>query len=424
MKNLIFTLILIAFSATAFSQNLLDIYKKGTVKLVPDEKFAAGNDWDRVFETYYDTLYGKPMGNRKSLIVLPDGSVVVNHAYHNYYSKFSPQGKFQKEFKVINESGIPFKKTQPIEGIINSNTFFTGLDNMGNMLCFDFDGGYKKTLKLDYMAKQMIPLPNGKIAVVGWVIWKEQFRDFVALVDYNTNKEKIIWDHFTDRCAPDEHCKLFSYSYTFNERGMISINTMPYTGSLGLSARPQIASIDGKLLIACPTNGDLFVYDLNGNQVAKDKIEWAQNYISVEEQKEIQQKAIDKYKQMQGVEFASWVSPEENKKAIQTILQEMEADLSKIKDPVPVPVFSTMLQDSDGNILIFEYPKEKGANKFHVWVYKMDGMFIGESTFVCDDYDLEINPSKMVFHNGYIYGLQKLKNATGVPLQLVRFKLM
>jgi hypothetical protein len=54
----------------------------------------------------------------------------------------------------------------------------------------------------------------------------------------------------------------------------------------------------------------------------------------------------------------------------------------------------------------------------------MDGMFIGESTFVCDDYDLEINPSKMVFHNGYIYGLQKLKNATGVPLRLVRFKLM
>ena len=423
MKKIIALLLLAFGGVSGFSQNLLDIYKKGTVTLVPDKNFAQGNDWNKVFETYNDTLYGKPMGNRKSLIVLPNGEVVVNHAYHNYYSKFSSNGQFQKEFKVTDIDGKAYKKTQGIAGIINGDTFFTGLDNMGNMLCFDFDGHFKKKLKLDYMTKQIIALPNGKLAVVGWVIWKEQFRDFVALVDFQTNEEKIIWDHFTSRCAPDDHCKLFNYSYVFEKGGMISFNTMPYAGTLGLAAPPRLACVDNKLLIAYPTTGDLVICDLNGKKLDKEKITWARNFVSVEEQKAIQQKAIDRYEDVGELGNLSWVSPEESKKAASTIIKEMKADLSQIKDPIPIPVFSTMLEDSDGNILFFEYPKQEGENKFHVWVYNVSGNFVGESSFVCDDFELEINPSKMFFHNGYIYALQKLKNVNGVPLRLVRFKL-
>jgi hypothetical protein len=82
-----------------------------------------------------------------------------------------------------------------------------------------------------------------------------------------------------------------------------------------------------------------------------------------------------------------------------------------------------MIKDSDENLLFFEYPKEKNANKFNVWIYKNGGEFICQSSFECDDYELEINPSKMVFYNGYIYALQKLKSAKENPLRLVRFKL-
>ena len=73
--------------------------------------------------------------------------------------------------------------------------------------------------------------------------------------------------------------------------------------------------------------------------------------------------------------------------------------------------------------MFFEFPKEVNANKFNVWIYKEDGKFVGQSSFVCDDYDLQIKPSKMVFRDGYIYALQTLKKASGVPLRLVRFKL-
>lgn len=419
---------LVCFGFVALAQNLTDLYKSGKVELIPDTEYAKNNNWNEVFESYYDTLHRKPMGDRKSLVIMPDGGVVVNHAYRNFYSKFSADGTFQKEFGITNRTD-GFKKTNHIAGVINNNTFFTGLDNMGNMVCFDFDGSYKKTLKLNYMTRQLLPLPNGKIAVVGWVIWKTKFRDFVAIVDYETNEEKVIWDHFTERGVwkkGGSSDRLFNYSYAFKEQGAIGCSTMPYSKSTGMKARLRLACINNQLIIANPTTGQILTFDLNGKQISKKQMDLKGGQVSAEEQKEIQRKAIDRYKSMNPLRFEGFVgkvSAEESKKAHNFFIDAMEDDLQKIKNPISKPFFSTMIQDSENNLLFFDFAEEQDANKFHVWVYKIGGEFICESSFVCKDYKLQINPGKMVFNNGYIYGLQILKESTGVPLRLTRFKL-
>ncbi len=147
MKKLILTIFLTVTALLVSAQKLIDVYKKGTVKLVPDTEYSQENNWNNVFKTYYDTIYNTPMGNRKSLKILPDGSVIVNNTYRNFYSKFYPTGKFEKEFGIINTKGEQFKKINAIEGIINNNTFFTELDNMGNMICFDFNGRLHKNFE-------------------------------------------------------------------------------------------------------------------------------------------------------------------------------------------------------------------------------------------------------------------------------------
>ncbi|MBN1768313.1 MAG: hypothetical protein JXR50_02475 [Prolixibacteraceae bacterium] len=419
---ILFAMLMIAISLPA--QNLIEKYKQGTVKLIPDAEYANGNNWDKVFETFNDTLYGRHMGFRKNIRLMPDGSAVVDHPYRNFYTKFSPDGKFEKEFNIVNSNGEPFKKIQQISGIINNNTFFTGLDNMGNMTFFDFDGNYVKTLKLDYMSKGEIALPNNKIAVVGWVLWTEKIREFVALVDFDTNEQKIIWEHFTDRsCEPGTECNLFNYSYHFKEQGAISFNTMPYSKSTGMSASPIIANSGDNLIVVIPSTGEIIKYDLEGNKIGKSKVPWNNNYISVDEQKKIQRQAIAKYKSLKNPIFADWVSPEENQLALKSIIQDMENDLDKITDPIPIPAISTIIKDSDENLLFFEYPKKENTNTFNVWVMKNGGEFICQSSFVSDEYNLQINPSKMVFRDGMIYSLQTLNNAKGVPLRLVRFKL-
>jgi hypothetical protein len=423
MKKISILVIFAFFAVSGSAQRLIDIYKKGTIKLVPDLKFAQNNNWNSVFKSYYDTIYETPMGNRKSLIILPDGSVLVNNRYRNFYTKFSPDGKFEKEFGITTNYGKKFKKTESIAGVLNNKILFSNLDNMGNMVCSDLDGHYVKTLTLDYAAKQIIPLSDRKIAVVGWVIWSDKFRDFVAIVDYETNEQKIIWDHFTDRCNEFGHCNLFNYKYDFNNHGSISFSSMPYVNNAGMSSAPVITWLEDKLVVGIPTTGEILTYNIEGKQISKDKINWAIYELSIKDQKDIQQKAINKFKSKKNPKFADWVSPEENRKANKELIAKMESDLKKISKPIKIPYFSTILKDSDNNLLFFEIPKEENKNKFNVWVYGSKGHFIGQSSFVCDDYDLQINPSKMVFHKGYLYALQLKKNVSGVPLRLVRFKL-
>lgn len=419
MKKYVIIIAFTMLQITSYSQDLISKYKMGTVKLVPDTEYAQGNDWNTIFRSYYDTLYNKPMGMRKSLVLLPDGSVIVNHAYRDYRTKFSPDGKYEKEF-VIEKAGH-----KSVMGVINGNTLFTGLDNMGKMTCTDINGKYIKTLTLDYMTNNIIALNNGKFAVVGWVIWSEKFRTFVSIVDYETNKEKVIWDHFTDRSISSSGKILnnrqpFNYTIKLKEGGMISCTTMPYSKSTGKGIPPQITTLNNELIVAIPNTGEILVYDLNGNLKSKSKIDWPNSNISVEEQKAIQQKAIDRYKAYieNGDEMV-----QKNLDAYKQMISEMEEDLEKINAPLAKPSFSNILKDSDGNVLFFEIPEEKNANIFHVWVYNQGGQFVTKCTFVCDDYELNISSSKMVFRDGYIYGLQIIKETEENPLRLVRFKL-
>ena len=421
MKNLII-IILILFANSISAQSLSDIYKKATVKLIPDKEYAQNNDWEKVFETYYDTINGSPIENKKSIILMPNGSLIVNHTNRNFYSMFDPSGKFVKEFG-INKSGQQMKKAENISGIMN-NTFFTEVDNLGKMVCFDFDGNYVKTLTLNYSVRDMISLPDNKIAVVGWAVWTTKTRDFIAIVDYNINEQKVIWEHFTERTNVSN--SLFRYRYTFKNGGSFSITTMPYTWN----SPPLISYVKNRLIVTLPDSGEILIYNTNGTLISKDKVEWATKYLSVEDQKEILKRVIEKYKTEKieidpvfliGVDRNSRI--EEYNNAIKGIIIQMENNLNRITDPIPIPAFMTIIKDSDDNLLFFEMPEERGVNKFNVWVYNDVGKFLCQSSFVCDEYNLSITPSKMVFHNGYIYGLQKVKNADGNPLRLVRFKI-
>ncbi|MEI7662612.1 MAG: hypothetical protein WCK34_10450 [Bacteroidota bacterium] len=421
MKRIASALVISLMAMSIYGQKLLDIYKKGTVRLIPDTEYGKGNDWNKVFKTYYDTIYGTPMGGRKSLVVMPDGSVVVNHRYRNYYSRFSPSGKFEKEFCVTSQKGLPFREITEIEGVVN-NTFFTLPDNTGNALCFDFNGRYVKTLKLDYMVSQMVPLPNGKIAVVGWVIKKNSFCDFVAIVNYPDNSQKIIWQNNLAKPETGSSSRLFTYSYTFTNGKSISFSTMPYMNTAGLSSPPRIDCVADKLIVSIPGTGEILTFSTAGELLTKSRINWTPGTISVDEQKEIQQKAIDNYRHKKIPVNTGLASPDEIKTADNHILQLMQSDLGRITQPIPIPAFSTILRDSDGNLLYFEYPKKENANKFNVWICEKNGRFVCQSSFMCEEYELNINPSKMIFRDGSIYGLQILKQAPGVPLRLVKFK--
>lgn len=423
-KTTIFLAIFLVASVMLKAQTLLDKYKSGVINLVPDTEYAAGVNWDRALESYTDTVLGRWVGDRKSLMVTPDGSAVVSHHFRDYYTVFSPGGEFEGELQVKNKQGRFYRSLPHLHGVLNDHILYSGLDNMGIMLCFDKQGNLIKTLHLDYAARQIIPLPGKKLALVGWVLWSGSVREFVAIVDYETNEEHIIWDHFDPRSfTPGAARHMFHYEYSFREGGMVSSSTMPFIRALGMSHPPIIANVADKLIVTIPETGEILTYDLDGKLIRKQTIDWAKDYVSVEEQKEIQRKAIERYRNITEPRFAAWASPEENRAARDYFVREMEKDLAAISRPIQMPMFSTLIKDSDDNLLFFEFPKEEGDNTFNVWIYNNGGQFVAQSSFRVQGFELEIKPSKMVFHDGYIYALAEKKGVDGVPLRVVRFHL-
>jgi hypothetical protein len=414
---------LLAFSANCiYAQSLIEIYKKGTVKLIPDTEYAQGNDWGKILPINPENLYDDPKGDEKSLVVMPDGSVAVNHYVRNYFSVYDPAGKYINDYYVTSSTGRKFLSHITIKGVYN-NFFFNRPEAMGNMNCFDFEGKYIKTLTFKHSIKGIIPLSENKFVVTGWSMWKTKFRDFVAIIDFDTDMETIIWDHFTERSDIKEQRALYDYSYNFENGGSVGFTSMPYTKMLGIECPIQIALVKGKIIIAVPSTGEILIYSIDSKLISKEKINWGSNEISVNEQKEIQKNAIERVRNgFKGYEKAGFPQKDIDN-AKKALIAQMEEDMNRITTPIKKPFFSSIIKDSDDNLLFFEIPEVTGANKFNVWIYNDGGNFIGKCSFECDEYELSITPSKMVFHNGYIYSLQTLKNATENPLRLVRFKL-
>jgi hypothetical protein len=90
-----------------------------------------------------------------------------------------------------------------------------------------------------------------------------------------------------------------------------------------------------------------------------------------------------------------------------------------------LPYFSNIIVDDEGNLLVFEFTsrEEKQSNIFNVIAYDSNGQKLARTSFVCDDYDLSFSGSTFVISKGYVYAVAKLKNSTGMPLRLVKFKI-
>jgi len=383
----------------ASAQKLLDLYKAGSVKLVPDPTYAQGNDWNTVFSTYRDSIRDSHVGARKSLILLPDNSVIVNNTYRNFYTKFDAQGRFVKQFNLTSTKGKIFKKTEPIQGVLDQNMLFCAIDDPGNMYVVNNNGTWLKTLKFTFMDRQIIALPKRKLAVVGWTMNDKETVMLVSLVDYTTNTQKIIWERRKARIYP----VMPHYVFTVEE--------------------PIVASVDDKLMVVDVKAGEMLLYDLNGKRLSQTPISWRGELISVEAQKAKLRKTMETIEKYPIDKPHSNYTIDELKSFKEKSLANLQRELDNVRTPIIEPSVATVIKDSDGNLLFFEYPKAKNDNNFHVWVYANGGEFVCESTFVCDDYNLIINPERMVFKDGYLYSLQNLKNATGIPMRLVRFKL-
>lgn len=395
MKKL-FLIIALAFVAFHFAD-------AQEIKLVADKTYGVGNDWDKVFDSYYDKLDDCfKIGLRKRLVMYDDGKAIVSHATRNRYSVFDANGKFLKDIVIhfADKNKKPYN-IQRIGGRIG-NLFYTEANNMGDIYFFDDNGLIVKELKIKYQSSEMLTLDDSHIAIFGGCAWSNKYRNFVSILNVNTGKDKIVCDAFKD------------YVKLLKDRDYYVVAESVRRGR---AADLHIATINGQLVVSTPIDGLIRFYDSNGNKVSEKKVDWQPTVLSVEEQMKMQREKIKNSKE----------KALQNKSEMETSYYEKfiplcEEGLKHITKPIDMGYFTIAIQGIQDNILYFLNPAESDKNQCHAYSVS-EGKTVEQCTFTSDEYELAITKNRFVFYNGYLYGIQELKDYDGMPLRLVRFEL-
>ena len=388
-------LLIIALAIASYYQSDAQV-----ITLVADEAYGKGNDWDKIFDTYYDTVGDRPYGLRKQLVVFDDGKAMVSHATRNKYSLFDANGKFLKDITLhFTGKGKKPRNLQPVEGKLG-DLYFTRANNTGDIYLFDDKGVIVKELKIKYQALEMLALDDHHIAIIGGTSWTNKWRNFVSVLDTKTGKEKILCDVFED--MTDIKSKGY-YICTESRRN-------------DMKGQWQIAKVKDRLIVANPIDGLVRTYDFNGNKISEKLLDWEPQTLSVKEQIALQNTRIQDLK-----DELPKVTDERILPKYKELISYYEKGIPHIKEPINMGWFTIAIRGNDDDILFFGDAEEAGKNTFHSYSVSK-GQSISTGSFQCEDYDLALTKKRFVCHNGFYYGVQVLKDCEGIPLRLVRFK--
>ena len=439
MKRMVLLLMILIIPAGILSaQKLLDIYKNGPVKLVADKIYGAKNNWESLFNLYYDTIstYDLPGGNAKKIVLAPDGSVFMSHKNRHEIWKFGPDGNFIKIFGSKGGKPHQFPMLPTIQPVVDGKYIFT-CDVNARMKFFDLDGNYFKSITLDYMPGNFQPTGNGQILLYGRVLWRKQEtgtnyivynnRNIVVNLDMNTGKEKIIYDFFDDYST--------RYQKTTNTDTVQRVSYSPPVKIYmppppPVAGRPVITFFpDGRFIKSDRRKGEMKVFSISGKEINNFKLDILPVAVTEEDAKENYEKT--KQSILKSIEriSASQNLPESGKQRMLSQNKILLDSVEKYKDlknyDKYLPYFSNVIVDDEGNLLVFEYTsrEEKQSNIFNVIAYNSNGQKLARTSFVCDDYDLSFSDATFVISKGYVYAVAKLKNYSGMPLRLVKLKM-
>ena len=175
---------LIVFSLT-LSASLLDVYKSGKIKLVPDPNFGKGTEWDIYF----------PQGVG-DITFLSDGSFFATGSGHCVY-KFDKSGKFLK--KIGRKGRGPGDLYGPGDLSILDNKYLLVAEyaTARRISVFDLNGNFVKVIKTKEDVYDVVGLKNNRFVILTRSFSSEDKNTTTAnnkilLYDFKTLNSRVI----------------------------------------------------------------------------------------------------------------------------------------------------------------------------------------------------------------------------------------
>ena len=417
MKKMILSIALALCVFASSGQKLAEVYKKAVVNLQEDAGFGIKNKPEELFYDVDARREDGKDGKNKAIVVAPDGSIFMSHRSRHSISVFDKNGNFVKEFGKKGGRESDFVYMPYTIGILSGKYLATSAVD-GRMLFFDLNGNWVKTIKLDYMPMDNAMLANNKFAILGHTSWKTKNRSFVAIKDFNTGDEKIIWEHF-------EGMEIKNSIQTRTPSGGINTWSLPFSHPSYTQPR-LLTTPDGNLAIIFPATGEMKIFSPEGKLLKSFTVSTGERLtITQEEREAYYNKALEQLKSM---ETKALTVKGQQKEKVDLMITQFKQQIDKYLDPAyypeKLPEISQAMFDSDDNLLVFAFTKESTENKFVFYSYDNLGNKAGQSSFKSDIYNLDFSNSKFVFFEGNIIAIQTLKDENSkIPIRLVRFKL-
>jgi len=364
------------------AQDLLNIYKTGTIRIKPYLEFGVNN---RFFESGNKTL------KRYTNIVISENEDIYLLDRKDYQIL-----KFDKSGSLIKKIGLNLKKSDVVyfhvsELDILDNKYFL-IRGYAFIKVYDLNGNFVKSIDFDYPIYSFTALKNNKVAIKGYVQLKDlKTKMHIAVVDIQTEKETPVIDFIKDR--KKEHISIKP-----DRRGSFAFGSSQRAPKIFITSTQK-----GNLIVGNSKNPGILIYNIQGEQINKINL----TYSTIE----VGQKEKDKIYQ--------------NYKKIIKKYNGPDSLLEVIKSPdfyfQTMPYYYGIKVDSENNILVFKYTKDKN-HTFRVYqVYSKEGKFICETTIESGEFE---NPSLRLsaFSKGKLYALLKLKEEKS-KLRLVKAEL-
>jgi len=399
MKKILCLSLFMAFMfGSVFSANLVDVYKKGKVRLVPVVDFGSGVDWNKIFPSIKMLL----VSPQRNLAVAPDGTSFVTaytplenpESVLRYIYKFDSDGRFLKKF------GEKTRRIYDAKSICGWPEFSCILDGRylvvaeyDRICLYDLEGNDLKVIKMMRPAYGCEALKDGWVALTHTTLLRDSsVKRWIVLKNVETEKERVVADSLSNELKTriffkDKNGRTISFSHPFSGSQAFIGRTSDAALLSGFWRKPtlNIFNRDGKKIKEIPLNIKPFAID----EKVKSEI-----YDSVS-------KALKKFD-----------LPSESLNMIEQ---------NKSFFPRYMPFYYNFLVDSEGNILVFPYPAEGAARIFKV--YSPSGDLICESQFDMGEHEISFKPNakSAVFHNGYLYAVTEKKGS--LKARLMKFSL-
>ncbi|MCK5057921.1 MAG: 6-bladed beta-propeller, partial [Candidatus Aminicenantes bacterium] len=183
-KKILWVFIVIFFAGHLLTAGLIDLYKKGVIKMINSPDYGKGADWESLF-------YKKVT----SIAAAEDGSIFLANTFEHNIFMFSPAGQF---VKTIGRRGQgPGDLDHPTGLSILDNRYLLVQEYPRNreFSLFDLQGKYIKKVKTSRYVSQPVSLSSGKIAYTckeDPYYQGENPKINVCIMDLESGEEKIV----------------------------------------------------------------------------------------------------------------------------------------------------------------------------------------------------------------------------------------